>query len=180
MLFLDSKDNLRYSYRFWIDTEYGLLLQSVMLNNRNEIMESFAFNQLSLMNTVDLNWFKPKIDNKKSYVMENEVATIADNGASTAWTLKELPAGYRKVGQMIRMVHGKSLPVTHMVFSDGLASVSLFVEPVTKNIKPRTGHKIVGSTSFYANVTDGYQITAVGEVPELTVAQIANAIVFKK
>ncbi len=180
MLFLEPKDTLRYSYRFWIDTEYGLLLKSVMLNGHNEIIESIAFNQLGLMDTLDLDWFRPKIDNKKSYVMEDEATTIADNGISTDWTLKELPSGFRKVDQMIRMVHGKTLPVTHVIFSDGLASVSLFIEPITKNIKPRIGHKLVGGTSFYASVSDGYQVTVVGEVPEVTVAQIANAVVFKK
>jgi len=180
MYFLEPKDNLRYSYRLWIDTEYGLLLKSMTFNSHNEIMDSIAFNQIGLLNTLDLDWFQPKIDNKKNYVMENEATTIVDNRVSTAWAIKELPAGYRKVDQMIRMVHGKSLPVTQMVFSDGLASVSLFIEPVTKNIKPRTGHKIVGNTSFYAQVTDGYQITVVGEVPEAAVAQIANAVVFKK
>jgi sigma-E factor negative regulatory protein RseB len=180
MLFLESKDTLRYGYRFWIDTEYGLLLKSEMLNGHNEVIESIAFNQLGLMDILDLDWFQPKIDNKKSYVMENETATIAYNSVSTDWKLKDLPLGFRKVDQMIRMVHGKTLPVTQVVLSDGLASVSLFIEPITKNIKPRIGHKLVGGTSFFASVSDGYQLTVVGEVPEVTVAQIANAVVFKK
>lgn len=180
MLFLEPKDTLRYSYRFWIDTEYGLLLKSEMLNGHNEVIESIAFNQLGLMDILDLDWFQPKIDNKKSYVMEDETATIAYNSVSTDWKLKDLPSGFRKVDQMIRMVHGKTLPVTHVVLSDGLASVSLFIEPITKNIKPRIGHKLVGGTSFFASVSDGYQLTVVGEVPEVTVAQIANAVVFKK
>lgn len=180
MLFLEPKDSLRYSYQFWIDTEYGLLLKSVMFNNRNEIIESIAFNQLALMDTLDLDWFQPKIDSKKNYVMEDETITIADKGVTADWTIKGLPAGFRKVDQMIRMVHGKSLPVTHLIFSDGLASVSLFIEPITKNNKPRTGQKLVGGTSFYSRVSDGYQITVVGEVPEATVEQMANAVVFKK
>lgn len=180
MVFLEPKDSLRYSYQFWIDTEYGLLLKSVMLNGRNEVIESIAFNQLALMDTLDLDWFQPKIDNKKSYVMEDEVITLSDNGVTSDWTLQGLPAGFKKVDQMKRMVHGKSLPVTHLIFSDGLASVSLFIEPITKHIKPRIGHKLVGGTSFYSNVSNGYQITVVGEVPEITVAQIANAVVFKK
>ena len=145
-----------------------------------EIIESIVFNQLGLMDTVDLDWFQPKIDSKKNYVMEDEVVIIADNGVPVGWSLKGLPSGFRKVDQMIRMVHGKSLPVTHLVFSDGLASVSLFIEPLSKSIKPRTGHKSVGGTSFYSSVSNSYQITVVGEVPEATVAQVANAVVFKK
>lgn len=180
MLFLEPKDDLRFGYRFWIDTEYGLLLKSVMFNSRNEIVESIAFNQLGLLNTVDLDWFRPKIDSNKNYVMEDEMVAIADNKVSIYWAIRDLPAGYHKVDQIKRMVHGKSVPVTQVVFSDGLASVSLFIEPVTQGIKPRIGNKIVGNTSFYANVTDGYQIIVVGEVPAATVAKIANAVVFKK
>lgn len=181
LLHLIPKDNLRYSYRFWVDVEFGLLLKSVMLNSRQEVMESIGFNQISLLNTVDLNLFQPKIDAKKNYVMEDEVDnTIADNSSNTNWTIKDLPAGYRKVDQLKRLVHGRSQPVTHVVFSDGLASVSLFIEPLIKGIKAKSGHTLVGTTSFYAHVIDGYQIIVVGEVPEATVAQIANAISFKK
>jgi sigma-E factor negative regulatory protein RseB len=180
ILFLEPKDDLRYSYRFWIDTEYGLILKSVMFNSRNEMMDSISFTQLNLVNSVDLDWFKPKIDSKKSYVMEDEIPTQADYNPSPHWMLKELPAGYRKVDQMLRVVHGKALPVTHVVFSDGLASVSLFIEPVTNNVKPRTGHSVVGNTSFYSSVAGYLQITVLGEVPETTVAQIANSVVFIK
>ncbi|NOU25915.1 MAG: transcriptional regulator [Methylotenera sp.] len=180
ILFLEPKDNLRYSYRFWIDKEYGLILKSVMFNGNNQMMDSIAFNQLNLFNTVDLDWFKPRIDHKKNYVMEDEVPTKADTNISPHWTLKELPAGYRKVDQMIREVHGKPFPVTHVIFSDGLASVSLFVEPLLNGIKPRVGHSTVGNTSFYSNVAGYLQITVLGEVPEVTVAKIANAVVFVK
>lgn len=180
ILFLEPKDNLRYSYRFWIDKEYGLILKSAMFNGKNQMMDSIAFNQLNLFNTVDLDWFKPRIDHQKNYEMEDEVPVKADTNISPHWTLKELPAGYRKVDQMIREVHGKPFPVTHVIFSDGLASVSLFVEPLLNGIKPRVGHSTVGNTSFYSNVAGYLQITVLGEVPEVTVAQIANAVVFVK
>ncbi len=180
VLFLEGKDKLRYSYKFWVDTEYGLLLKSVMYNNQNEMIDSIAFNQLGLINNVDLDWFKPKIDGKKHYVMEDEVSAVADNHASPHWRLKELPVGYVKVDQMMRTVRGKSLPVTHLIFSDGLASVSLFIEPIENGVKPRIGHSVVGNTSFHSSVAGYLQITVLGEVPEAAVAQIANAVVFIK
>lgn len=184
VLVLEPKDGLRYSYRFWIDTEYGLLLKSVMLNNRNEAMESIGFNQVALMNTVALDWFKPKIDHNKSYVMEQEPELMVDHGSPVDWEIKVLPAGYRKVDQMIRKVQGKQAPVTHVIFSDGLAFVSLFIEHVAKPSKDKPALKNVlattGNTSFYANVNNGHLVTVVGDVPEATVVQIANAVVFKK
>ncbi len=189
ILYLEPKDGLRYSYKFWIDNEYGLLLKSVMFNKRGEVMESISFNQISLLNSVDLNWFKPKIDHNKKYEMEDEQVVLADSNIQDEWYIKGLPAGYRKVEQIVRMVHGKSYPVTHVVFSDGLASVSLFIEPAPKvgktkddkvKLKPRTVLTTAGNTSFYACMNNGYLVTVVGEVPEATVVQIANAIVFKK
>lgn len=184
VLVLVPKDSLRYSYRFWIDAEYGLLLKSVMLNSRDEVIESISFNQISLMNTVALDWFKPKIDHSKNYVMENEQALIANPDSNVDWEVKSLPAGYRKVDQMVRKVQGKSEPVTHVVFSDGLASVSLFIEHVSRNQKIKAGQKNMlsssGNTNFYTHISQGHLVTVVGDVPEAAVVQIANAVVFKK
>lgn len=180
VLFLEPKDRLRYSYKFWIDTEYGLLLKSVRFNQRSEIIESIGFNRLSLLNSVGLDWFKPKIDSNKNYVMENEPVILPDGKLSVSWEVKELPPGYRKVDQMVRMVPGKPYPVVHMIFSDGLASVSLFIEPANKAGKTKAALATTGSTSFYSSVNNGHLVTAVGEVPETAVVQIANAVVIGK
>ena len=71
-------------------------------------------------------------------------------------------------------------PVDQMIFSDGIGSVSLFIEPLIKGVRPKMGHMSIGSTNICAHVLDGYQITVVGEVPESTVMQIAKAVSFKK
>jgi sigma-E factor negative regulatory protein RseB len=180
VLFLEPKDRLRFSYKFWIDTEYGLLLRSVRYNQRSEVIENIGFNRLSLINSVALDWFTPKIDSKKNYVMEDEAVILPDGKLSVTWEIKELPSGYRKVDQMVRMVQGKLKPVMHMIFSDGLASVSLFIEPTSKSDKTKVALVTTGSTSFYAAVNHGHLVTAVGEVPEATVVQIANAVVISK
>ncbi len=180
ILFLEPKDRLRYSYKFWIDDEYGLLLKSVRFNQRSEIIESIGFNRLSLLNSVALDWFTPRIDSKKNYVMADEPVILPDGKLSVTWEIKELPAGYRKVDQIVRMVPGKPYPVMHMIFSDGLASVSLFIEPTNKSGKTKVALASSGYTSFYAAVNNGYLVTAVGEVPEATVVQIANAVVIGK
>jgi sigma-E factor negative regulatory protein RseB len=181
IVFLDPRDHFRYSYKLWADREYGLLLKSLASNEHNEVIEQIAFNQLQLLDTQNMDWFQPSMDNKKPYVMEESAPVISSTETNTnSWTLTELPAGYRKIDQAQCMVPGKKTPVTHIIFSDGLASVSLFIEPLIKGVRPKTGHTAKGATNFYANVTDGYQIMVVGEVPEDTVAQIANAVSFKK
>jgi len=174
---LMPNDAFRYSYKIWTDIEFGLLLKMTLLNSKNETLEQIYFNQINMLNSQDVNWFQPKIDVSKSYVVEDnaQVTHIEDN-----WIVAQLPTGYRKIDQVQRIVPGKSAPVNQIIFSDGIASVSLFIEPIAKGTHPKTGHMLIGSTNICANVIDGYQIMVVGEVPAETVQQIAKAVTFKK
>ena len=174
---LVPNDAYRYNYKVWLDKEYGLLLKLALLNDKNQTLEQVIFQELSMLNTHDLNWFQPKIDLSKSYVME-DVALL--NRVSTNWIVAELPPGYVKVDHIERASKGKKGLINQMIFSDGLASVSLFIEPLTKGVRPKMGQMIVGSTNICAHMIDGYQITVVGEVPAATVQQIAKAVSFKK
>lgn len=178
---LDPRDRYRYGYRFSVDRQSGLLLKSVMLNERNEVIEQVAFNQLSMLTgNEEMDWFRPNIDRAKTYVMSPEDTVTPMVAEGEGWGLAELPLGYRKVEHVKRDIPGKPAPINHLVFSDGLASVSLFIEPLDKNAKPKSGHMAQGATNIYAHAADGYQIIVVGEVPEATVRQIAGAVQFKK
>ncbi|HSH87873.1 MAG: MucB/RseB C-terminal domain-containing protein [Methylophilus sp.] len=170
-------DNLRYQYRVWSDSEYGLLLKMSMLDVQGHTLEQIGFNQVSMLQTKDLDWFQPKIDASKPYVMDDTTdLTHVENNLVIA----NLPAGYKKVDQISLRVPGRTVPVQQLIFSDGLASVSLFVEPVIKGTQPRIGKKTMGSTNVYAHVLNGYQLVVVGEVPAQTVEQIAQQVTFKK
>ena len=174
---LVPNDAFRYSYKIWADTEYGLLLKMTLVDSKNLTLEQIEFNQLSMLNSHDENWFKPTIDVKKSYVMEDATAV---NQITNDWIVTELPAGYVKVDYRAVVVPGKAAPVDQIIFSDGIASISLFIEPLAKGMHPKMGHMQIGSTNICANVINGYQVTVVGEVPAATVMQIAKAVSFKK
>lgn len=174
---LVPNDAFRYSYKIWTDTEFGLLLKMTLLNSKNETLEQIYFNELSMLNSQDVNWFQPKIDVSKSYVAE---AAPTATKVTDEWIVAQLPAGYRKIEHIQRAVPGKAGLVDQVIFSDGIASVSLFIEPMSKGKRPRMGHMLVGSTNICANVIEGYQIMVVGEVPTETVQQIAKAVTFKK
>lgn len=173
---LIPNDNLRYHYRIWSDTEYGLLLKMSMMDVQHHTLEQIGFNQVAMLQTRDLDWFQPKIDATKPYVMDDttEINHIQDN-----LVVPNLPAGYRKIDQIQLHVPGKA-SVQQLIFSDGLASVSLFVEPIVKGMQPRIGKKNMGSTNICAHVLNGYQLVVVGEVPSQTVEQIAQQVTFKK
>ena len=79
-----------------------------------------------------------------------------------------------------QLMPGASNPVEHLVFTDGLASVSVFVE--TQSSTPRTeraepgARPRFGSSSAFSTVIDGRKVTALGEVPPETVRFIANSL----
>jgi sigma-E factor negative regulatory protein RseB len=80
-----------------------------------------------------------------------------------------------------------TVPASHLVYSDGLATVSVFVEAppatapgadngVLPAEPPMQGLARVGSGFAFSTVVQGYQVTAVGEVPAQTVEFIAHAV----
>lgn len=175
---LSPRDQMRYGYRFWLDREYGLLLKTMTLSEHGDGLEQIAFSQLTLMDDQNMDWFKPKFDPSKSYEMDQDApAKVSDSEMD--WDVAQLPTGYRKVDQVKQPAQGKTGLMTQMIFSDGLASISVFIEPIVKGGRPKVGHAVVGATNFYGLVEDGHQIMVVGEVPESAVMQFANVVNFK-
>ncbi len=177
---LAPRDRYRYGYRFSVDREFGLLLKSVMFNERNEPVEQVAFSQLTLMPIAAMDWFHPNIERGKDYVMQPEENVIPNRAEGEGWRVAQLPPGYVKVDQLNRLMAGKTQPVRQLIFSDGIATVSLFIEALDKGAPPKSGHLLQGATNIYACVVDGYQLVVVGEVPEVVVRQIGDSVSVKK
>lgn len=175
---LNPKDQYRYGYKLWTDKEYGLLLKSMMIGDKNVALDQIAFSQILLMDGQSMDWYRPTLDKTKAYVMEKDAPSKLD-ASEIDWDVTKLPNGYRKVDQVKRMVANKQTPVTQLIFSDGLSSVSVFIEDIPKGVRPKVGHTMMGATHFYAIVNDAHQVIAVGEVPEVTVTYFANAVTFK-
>ena len=175
---LSPRDQMRYGYKFWLDKEYGLLLKTMTVSDHGDGLEQIAFSQLTLMDDQSMDWFKPKFDPSKSYEMDQDGPAKATD-SDMDWDVAQLPTGYRKVDQVKQPLQGKSGLMTQMIFSDGLASISVFIEPIVKGIRPKVGHAVVGATHFYGLVADNHQIMVVGEVPENAVMQFANTVNFK-
>src|SRR5690606_13541375 len=96
IVLLEPRDEYRYGYRLLTDKELGLLLKATTLNRRSEVIEQIAFSQLNSLNMNDMEWFKPKVDPGKPYVMEEEVPA-GQVDSPQGWRLGELPPGYRQV-----------------------------------------------------------------------------------
>jgi sigma-E factor negative regulatory protein RseB len=97
------------------------------------------------------------------------------------WGLSaELP-GFRKIVELKRRL-GESRPVGQVVYSDGLAAVSVFIEPLDAARKEaqRTGLASVGAIHIYTREVANHMVTVVGEAPAVSVQRIANAVEYRE
>jgi sigma-E factor negative regulatory protein RseB len=174
IVYLEPRDEYRYLYKLWLDKEYGLILKMSILDHQQKVIEQASFNQIALFSGQDLNWFKPNVDTHKKYIMDDASNNKVSN--EKYCTIANLPAGYREVSHVTRMMGNQPQPVHHWIFSDGLSFVSLFVNQIPKGQKSRVGETQVGSSHIFARVMNGNQIMVVGEVPQATIQKISNAI----
>jgi sigma-E factor negative regulatory protein RseB len=172
---LQPKDNLRYGYRLYADVNSGMLMRAVTVDAAGQAVEEFTFTQLSLGN-VTRNMVRPRHAVKEWRVENAEAAPARLAG----WGLAaELP-GFHKVTEFKRRL-GESRPVGQMVFSDGLAAVSVFIEPLEGRRDPvRTGLASMGAIHIYTREVANHMITVVGEAPAVSVQRIADAVEFHR
>jgi sigma-E factor negative regulatory protein RseB len=87
-----------------------------------------------------------------------------------------MPNGFTKSNHEMYPMADSKRPVDHMIYSDGLAMVSIFIEKMDGSLEMNSGLSKMGGINTYAKVANGYQITAVGEVPQATVQRMANSV----
>lgn len=173
VVLLEPKDALRYGYKLWADVGSGLIVRATMLNEKGEPIDQYMFTHLVIGGKIDKEQLKPRIAGKR-LIWRNE--TPGETSAESAWAVKQLPTGFRKVMETRRAMPGKKNPVTHAVYSDGLATVSLFVEPLEDATRQRQGVSGQGPINVYSRTLSDAQITVLGEVPPAAVKQIAHSV----
>ena len=94
------------------------------------------------------------------------------------WKLKNTLPGFKEVDQISQRIPGLNILSHQLVYSDGLAYVSLFIRPVAKDKRPKVGEVRIGSTNISARYYNGYQIMSVGSVPFSTVKHFSESVVF--
>ena len=177
LIILLPKDAYRYGLRLWSDIQTGLLLKASTWNEQKEIVDQFFFSDIKIGGPIDRKEVKPILDGKKlvrSVGESNEQAIPVDAG----WVIAAPPPGFKRMMGMKRVLPGAHMPVNHVVFSDGLAAVSVFIEPISDKTVP--GLSSQGAVHIYTRIASDHQITVLGEVPKATVMQIGDAVSFKK
>jgi sigma-E factor negative regulatory protein RseB len=175
---VNPRDEFRYGYRLWIDEEHAMPLKTQLCDGRGRVIESLLVADLKMPKVIPDTAFRPDVSTEGFQWLRTERETpareVAQNGA--LWSALKLPPGFRMTVRSSQVMPGSNSPVAHLVFSDGLASVSVFVAEATSGPAPQPSSVQVGSSSAFSTVVDGRKITALGEVPQVTVRTIANSM----
>ena len=166
-------DHYRYGYRIWLDAETGFPLQTQLIGDDNGALEHVKFADISIETDITSSALDSSysIDNWKWYT---EPRPTGQREVVSAWAAVDVPAGFRAVSTQQKILPDTDDPITHILYSDGLATVSVFIAAVADEKSPTRSS--VGASNSYSTVIDGYRVTAVGQVPRITVEQIAKSM----
>ncbi|MBT3512636.1 MAG: transcriptional regulator [Nitrosomonadales bacterium] len=176
LIVLTAKDNFRFNYHIWIDDKNFLPLKLVVTDNVNKVIEQSTFTTIAFNKQFKKDIFEKNINLSQIYIAKNKF--VENYVSNKFWSLRDLPSGFKEVDLISRRVNGLNLLDYQLIFSDGLAYVSLFIRPITRGTEPKEGTVTIGSTNISARYQDGYQIMSVGIVPPETVKTFSGAIEF--
>ena len=169
------KDEFRYAYVLWLDIETAMPLKS-QLREAGRIVEEILFSEIEFPQTIPDSALEPTIptDGFTAYGEQDDDHPVAAD--SIPWKVSSLPQGFQLTDSNHRPIAGSKYPVEHLVYSDGLATVSVFIEDPQTDADVAEGFSAVGSTNAYSTTVRGRKVTAVGEVPRHTVHMIATSL----
>jgi len=172
---LKPRDNLRYGYKLYADVNSGMLLRAVTVDAAGEPVETFSFTELRIGRVTR--------DMVRSRHAPRDWR-VEDAGAAPAhlqgWGLSSELPGFQKVVELKRRL-GDSRSAGQVVYSDGLAAVSVFIESLEGRSDPvRTGLASMGAIHIYTREVANHVVTVVGEAPAASVQRIANAVEYRR
>ncbi len=177
---LKPKDDFRYGYKLWADIASGMLLKARIVNEKGAAVEEFTFTQLTIGGNIEKDLVKSSFAGEsRQWRVENAGVVRADL-AKSGWSVNAGIPGFHKIVEIRRQLR-PSQPVSQVVYSDGLAAVSVFIEPAElRQDAVRQGLSTMGAVNIYTRELANHVVTVVGEAPAKTVQQIGDTVEFHR
>lgn len=170
---LEPRDALRYGHEFWMDHASGLLLKANLIGERGETLESFTFTQVNIGGPLEPGALAPRFQGER--VRVQQVRTSDLKGDDMAWAFRNMLPGFRKLGMVKRQLAPDQPESLHVVFSDGLASISVFIESGGMGGETDAVASM-GPVNIYRRQLGEHRLVVMGEVPPLAVKRLGDGI----
>jgi sigma-E factor negative regulatory protein RseB len=171
------RDDYRYGYSLWLEGHSALLLKWQLIDNDGKALAKLMFTDIRMGSEVDPDELNPSSQLKKFRTVESRLP--AGRGlAQTAphWRPARLPPGFELTAHRYFGPQESGM-YEHLVYSDGLAAVSVYVESDGSEGAQDPGLSRHGTTHAFSKTADGVLITVIGDVPAATVELIGDAVV---
>ena len=168
-------DQHRYGYRLWIDKDTGLLVGSEVLDEQQQSIEKLLFTELNVHDTLPDGLFKAKLLQADYRWRELSAPTAKHSVTEQKWQAANLPPGFFMQTHKQWTQSANQALVEQIVFSDGMASISVFIESKFGDHLP-LGSQRRGGLNVYGKTSNNHHITVMGEVPNQTVRLVADSI----
>ncbi len=173
LLAIRPHDGYRFGHRLWLDHDTAFPLRTELVGSDGMVLEQLKFADISFNTEISDAALAPSLS-LDNFTWYSEPVRAETTDIETDWACEDLPSGFRVVSTRTQEMPGVATPVTHIVYSDGLATVSVFVSAQQDRDIARR-HR-VGAANSFSTTIDDYQVTAVGEVPAVTVQRIAQSM----
>jgi sigma-E factor negative regulatory protein RseB len=194
---VNPKDQFRFGYRLWLDEKTAMPLKTQLCDSRGQVIEQIFFARLDMPESIPDSDLAPAVRTEGMRWVRQGPSHDAASPALSAYRASELPPGFHLTVAGAQTIGGATVPASHLVYSDGLATVSVFIEAQQADAQragaggstggvdppssapaeaPMQGLARVGSGFAFSTVVQGHQVTAVGEVPAQTVEFIAHSV----
>lgn len=170
-----ARDEFRYGYLLWLDSETALPLKIQVRDDDGSVIESMLFTEIRVLDSIPEFAVSPSIS-LEGFTVKQSVDPDFDETGNELWGATRLPNGFRLSLAGRTPVAGSRYPMQHLVYTDGLATVSVFVAHPQSKSDIAAGFSRFGSTNAYTLSIDGRRVTAIGEVPRRTVQGIATSL----
>ena len=188
---VNPRDQYRFGYRLWLDEKTAMPLKTQLCDSHGAVIEQIFFARLDMPESIPDSELAPGVRTDGMRWVRQGPSHDSASPALAAYRASQLPPGFHLTVAGAQILGGASVPASHLVYSDGLATVSVFVEAPQTDARgvvgtdansspppeqPIQGLARVGSGFAFSTVIQGHQVTAVGEVPAQTVEFIAHSV----
>lgn len=167
---LTPRDQHRYGFELHLDKETGLPLKSLLLNDKGQLLERFQFTRLNIAEPADSDL--QASTECKAVVQDAGKAAVV----KTSWHSDWLPPGFELTNSAVRKDPETNVQVSSLMYDDGLARFSVFLEPLNGATVTDTRTQLGPTAAVSRRLTTPQgemMVTVVGEIPIGTAERIA-------
>jgi sigma-E factor negative regulatory protein RseB len=170
------RDRYRYGYRLWLDERTAMPLRSIVCDADGRTIEQIQFTSLEVGRPIAASEIEPGVAAEGFAWVREKPGPGGATATPVPWHAQRLPPGFRLVKRSLQRMPGAKDPAQHLVFSDGLASISVFIETRARRSAAATEPTRIGASSAFSTQVGGHLVTVVGEAPPETVRDVASSM----